>query len=70
MIENWWLNALWSVTPTIIIGILFGLIIYGALNADRKARQERANIEQEERARFVAERDAARNASASGSEPQ
>ncbi|WP_311477357.1 hypothetical protein [uncultured Gulosibacter sp.] len=56
MIENWWLNALWSVTPTIVIGALFGLIIYAALNADRKARVERSRVEQEERARFAAER--------------
>lgn len=56
MIENWWLNALWSVTPTIVIGALFGLIIYAALNADRKARLERGKVEQEERAKFAAER--------------
>ncbi|WP_201614421.1 hypothetical protein [Gulosibacter hominis] len=55
MIENWWLNALWSVTPTIVIGALFGLIIYAALNADRKARLERGRVEAEERARFAAE---------------
>lgn len=56
MTQEWWLNALWSVTPTIIIGTLFGLIIYAAMNADRKIRQERANVEGEERARFEAER--------------
>lgn len=56
MTQEWWLNALWSVTPTIIIGILFGLIIYAAINADRKIRRERAGVEGEERARFEAER--------------
>ncbi len=56
MTQEWWLNALWSVTPTIIIGILFGLIIYAAINADRKIRRERADVEVEERARFEAER--------------
>lgn len=56
MTQEWWLNALWSVTPTIIIGILFGLIIYAAINGDRKVRRERADVEQEERARFKAER--------------
>lgn len=56
MTQEWWLNALWSITPTIIIGILFGLIIYAAINADRKIRRERANVELEERARFEAER--------------
>lgn len=56
MTQEWWLNALWSVTPTIIIGILFGLIIYAAINADRKIRKERSDVEAEERARFEAER--------------
>lgn len=56
MTQEWWLNALWSVTPTIIIGILFGLIIYAAINGDRKVRRERADVEQEERARFATER--------------
>lgn len=55
MTQEWWLNALWSVTPTIIIGILFGLIIYAAINADRKIRRERADVELQERERFAAE---------------
>ncbi|MGO1545661.1 MAG: hypothetical protein ACTHXA_15110 [Gulosibacter sp.] len=58
MTQEWWLNALWSVTPTIIIGTLFGLIIYAAINADRKIRQERADVEAEERSRHDAERGA------------
>ncbi|SJM59870.1 hypothetical protein [Gulosibacter sp. 10] len=65
MTQEWWLNALWSVTPTIIIGILFGLILYAAINADRKVRRERASIEQEERARFEREQ----QAEAAGAEP-
>lgn len=52
----WWWNAIWSVIPTIVIGGMFGLIIYAALNADRKVRQERKSIEVEERERFEAER--------------
>ena len=56
MIEDWWLNALWSVTPTIIIGALFGAIIWAAINADRKTRRDRAAVEAEERARYAAER--------------
>lgn len=56
----WWMNALWSVIPTIVIGTLFGFIIYAALNADRKVRKERADVEREERARFEAERAARR----------
>ncbi|NLT27252.1 MAG: hypothetical protein GXX90_11540 [Microbacteriaceae bacterium] len=55
MIEDWWMNALWSVTPTIIIGALFGAIIWAAINADRKTRRDRAAVEREERERFAAE---------------
>ncbi|MDJ1370927.1 hypothetical protein [Gulosibacter molinativorax] len=66
MTQEWWLNALWSVTPTIIIGILFGLIIYAAINGDRKVRRERANVEGEERARFAAERAADKTRTAEG----
>ncbi|WP_235829170.1 hypothetical protein [Gulosibacter macacae] len=58
MIEDWWLNALWSITPTIIIGALFGLILYGAINADRKTRRDRARVEREEREAFAKKRDA------------
>lgn len=52
----WWWNAIWSVIPTVVIGAMFGLIIYAALNADRKVRQERKSVEVEERERFEAER--------------
>ena len=57
MTSDWWMNALWSVTPTIIIGILFGLIIWAAVNADRKTRRDRAQIEREERAARAAARE-------------
>ena len=53
MIEDWWTNALWSITPTIIIGTLFGLLIWAAINADRKTRRDRAEVEREERAAFA-----------------
>lgn len=56
MDANWWWNAVWSVIPTIVIGAMFGLIIYAAFNADRKVRKERADVERQERERFEAER--------------
>lgn len=56
MDANWWWNAVWSVIPTIVIGTMFGFIIYAALNADRKVRKERADVERQERERFEAER--------------
>lgn len=49
--ENWWVNALWSVTPTALLGVLFWLIIRSILRADRTERDEFAKIEAEERAK-------------------
>lgn len=49
--ENWWVNALWSVTPTAILGVLFWLIIRSILRADRSERDEFAKIEAQERAK-------------------
>ena len=51
MIENFWLNALYSVTPTILIGLIFWLVMRSILGADRDERQAYADIEQQERAK-------------------
>ena len=51
MIENFWLNALYSVTPTILIGLIFWFIMRSILRADRGERDTYAKIEQEERAK-------------------
>ena len=49
MIENFWLNALYSVTPTIFIGMIFWFIMRSILRADRGEREAYFNIEREER---------------------
>jgi hypothetical protein len=49
--ENFWVNVIWSVTPTILLGILFWWIIRSILRADRKEREVYAQIEAEERAK-------------------
>jgi flagellar biosynthesis/type III secretory pathway M-ring protein FliF/YscJ len=49
--ENWWVNALWSVTPTALLAVLFWLIIRSILRADRTERDEFSKIEAEERAK-------------------
>ena len=49
---DWFANALWSVIPTILIGGLFGLILRGAVTADRTERRTHARIEREERERL------------------
>jgi len=38
VIENFWLNALYSVTPTAMMGVLFWFIIRSILRADRSER--------------------------------
>ena len=49
MIENFWLNALYSVTPTILIGLVFWFVMRAILRADRNEREAYAHIEAEER---------------------
>ncbi|MGO2111097.1 MAG: hypothetical protein ACTH31_05740 [Pseudoclavibacter sp.] len=45
-------NAIWSVTPTILIGGLFWVILRHLINADRTERRTHAQIEREERERL------------------
>lgn len=49
MIENFWLNAAYSVTPTILIGLVFWFVMRAILRADRGERDTYAEIEREER---------------------
>jgi len=52
VIENFWGNALFSVVPTIILGVLFWLMLRAILRADRTERKVYAQIEAEERERL------------------
>lgn len=54
-IENWWLNALWSVVPTILVGLVFWLVMRAIIRADRAERRAYAEIDAEERARLAAQ---------------
>lgn len=49
--DNVWLNAIWSLTPTLLIGLFFAWVLRLILRADRTERREYAKIEQEERAK-------------------
>lgn len=51
MLENFWANAAFSVTPTILIGLVFWLILRSIVRADRTERKVYAQIEAEERAK-------------------
>lgn len=47
--DNFWVNALWSVTPTILLGLLFWFIIRSILRSDKTERDTYARLEAEER---------------------
>lgn len=52
VIENFWGNALFSIVPTIALGLMFWLMMRSILRADRTERKVYAQIEAEERARL------------------
>ncbi len=54
-IEDWWLNAVWSVTPTALFGLLFWFVFRSVFHADRRERNTYAQIEAEERERRARE---------------
>ncbi|MFD5600334.1 hypothetical protein ACFWHR_09770 [Leucobacter sp. NPDC058333] len=49
--DNWWWNALWSLTPTVLIGLFFWMVLRLILRADRTERRVYQQIEAEERAK-------------------
>jgi hypothetical protein len=52
VIENFWGNAIFSVVPTIALGLIFWMLMRSILRADRTERKVYAQIEAEERARL------------------
>lgn len=52
MPESFWANAIFSVTPTILLGLVFWFAMRAIIRADRAERQTFTEIEAEERARF------------------
>ncbi len=50
--DNWWVNALWSITPTALIGIFFAVILRLILRADRNERRIYREMEAQERERL------------------
>lgn len=51
MPEDFWGNAIFSVTPTIIVGLIFWFLMRAIIRADRSERDVFAQVEDEERAR-------------------
>lgn len=54
MPEELWLAVLYSLAPTILIGLLFWYIMRSIIRADRTERKVYAQIEAEERAKAAA----------------
>ena len=51
MPADFWTNALYSVAPTILLGLVFWFIMRTIIRADRGERKAYARLEAEERAR-------------------
>jgi flagellar biosynthesis/type III secretory pathway M-ring protein FliF/YscJ len=54
MPTDFWGGIIWSLAPTIVIGLLFWFIMRSLVRSDRNERATYAKIEAEERARFTA----------------
>lgn len=50
--DNYWLNALWSLAPTVLVGVIFWVIMRSIIRSDRNERAAYARVEAEERARL------------------
>ena len=50
--DNYWLNALWSLIPTVLVGVVFWLVMRGIVRADRVERAAYADLEAAERSRL------------------
>lgn len=54
MLQDFWANAIYSVVPTILVGLIFWLVLRSIIHADRTERKVYAEIEAEERAKLLA----------------
>ncbi|GGE91503.1 hypothetical protein [Mycetocola zhadangensis] len=50
--DNFWINALWSLAPTVLVGVAFWVIMRSIIRSDRNERAAYAKIEASERARL------------------
>ena len=51
MPQEFWSNALFSLAPTVLIGLIFWFIMAAIIRSDRSERNARAKIEAQERAK-------------------
>ena len=52
MPQDFWSNAIFSVTPTILVGLIFRFAMRAIIRADRTERKVYSKIEAEERAKL------------------
>ena len=52
MPQEFWANALFSVTPTILVGLIFWFAMRAIIRSDRSERAAYAKIEAQERERI------------------
>ncbi|MCU1443873.1 MAG: lysyl-tRNA synthetase [Cryobacterium sp.] len=50
--DTFWANALWSLAPTVLLGLIFWWVMRSIIHADRTERKVYARIEAEERAKL------------------
>jgi len=53
--DDFWANAIWSLAPTVLIGLIFWFVMRALFRADRSERDAYARIEAEERAKRAAQ---------------
>jgi len=51
--QEFWSNAIFSVIPTLLVGLIFWFVIRAVIRADRTERDAYSKIEAEERAKFA-----------------
>lgn len=57
MPQDFWSSAVFSLLPTVFVGLIFWFVVRAILRADRTERDAYAKIEAEERAKFDASRE-------------
>ncbi|WP_166787988.1 hypothetical protein [Cryobacterium adonitolivorans] len=50
--DDFWANALFSLAPTVLVGVIFWIIMRAIIRADRTERNAYARVEAEERTRL------------------
>lgn len=59
MPEEFWANAIFSVVPTLLFGVLFWFVFRAIIRSDSSERAAAAQVEAEERAKRAAQKERA-----------